>query len=569
MAIDMRDNCPLWTLSKRVHVSHLARVKTMMPGCSVSGQRVGTLHTKDGAVLWRSRSLHLGPNEAVERITHETNEGPIEEVWQNYFTGGYDSLAGATRKVGTEPADEYLFIRDHLGSVALSLKLTVYPGSGADPENPKVATELGHEAELAMREGLVVAFAENGEIVVGAEAGIAAADGSSEAAIRTAAGDSLTLSADGARVSVKLPGGGEITSDEAGALVFAEDAEGRVSVESIDGGALSMDSLVQQRPVGTSWSATLSAVEEYEYTPYGVPTVRSNEGGQSVLRVWDETHGGTGVPPVWSNPREGRAAGAYLCASDSPTGATDAFARVTGSAAQSSIGLRFLYTGRPWSPVGEIYYYRARWYAPECGRFISRDPIGYTAGPTQYGYVRGNPIMMIDPTGLKDVYIIVNEDDDEADDQCEAIQDKIDPDADIYRVKTPEEFDKTVRHINKDKEPIDSLYIVSHGGPGMLSTESTPELNDTFDYVVLAGNGPIGPGSISRETSVWFYSCNMAQDDKSNNADDWTRTVGPGWSKYFNGARVYGNTGKVSAETGWPSWGKGLGAGKGDWRAWP
>jgi RHS repeat-associated protein len=73
---------------------------------------------------------------------------------------------------------------------------------------------------------------------------------------------------------------------------------------------------------------------------------------------------------------------------------------VAESAAQSSIGLRFLYTGRPWSPVGEVYHYRARWYAPECGRFISRDPIGYAAGPTQYGYVGGNPVMRVDPTGL-------------------------------------------------------------------------------------------------------------------------------------------------------------------------
>jgi RHS repeat-associated protein len=146
----------------------------------------------------------------------------------------------------------------------------------------------------------------------------------------------------------------------------------------------------------------LTAAEEYEYTPYGVPTVRSNEGGQAVLRVWDEAaeavaEGGVLV----ANPREGRAAGAYLCAADSPAGATDASGRVAESAAQSSIGLRFLYTGRPWSPVGEVYHYRARWYAPECGRFISRDPIGYAAGPTQYGYVGGNPVMRVDPTGLK------------------------------------------------------------------------------------------------------------------------------------------------------------------------
>ncbi|MDX2176043.1 MAG: hypothetical protein SF028_06195 [Candidatus Sumerlaeia bacterium] len=51
----------------------------------------------------------------------------------------------------------------------------------------------------------------------------------------------------------------------------------------------------------------LSAVEEWEYTPYGVPTVRPNERGQPLLRMWDEAaeavaEGGGLV----ANPRKGR-----------------------------------------------------------------------------------------------------------------------------------------------------------------------------------------------------------------------------------------------------------------------
>ena len=39
------------------------------------------------------------------------------------------------------------------------------------------------------------------------------------------------------------------------------------------------------------------------------------------------------------------------------------------------------YTGREWDPETGLYYYRARYYDPKVGRFISEDPIGFAAGP--------------------------------------------------------------------------------------------------------------------------------------------------------------------------------------------
>ncbi|MBU1043186.1 MAG: RHS repeat-associated core domain-containing protein [Candidatus Omnitrophica bacterium] len=57
------------------------------------------------------------------------------------------------------------------------------------------------------------------------------------------------------------------------------------------------------------------------------------------------------------------------------------------------------YTGRWLDSDTELYYYRARWYDADAGRFISRDPIGTRGGINLYGYVDGNPIILIDPTG--------------------------------------------------------------------------------------------------------------------------------------------------------------------------
>jgi len=41
-----------------------------------------------------------------------------------------------------------------------------------------------------------------------------------------------------------------------------------------------------------------------------------------------------------------------------------------------------LYTGRHLDPETGLYYYRARYYSAELGRFVSRDPIGYNDGTT-------------------------------------------------------------------------------------------------------------------------------------------------------------------------------------------
>ena len=48
-----------------------------------------------------------------------------------------------------------------------------------------------------------------------------------------------------------------------------------------------------------------------------------------------------------------------------------------------------------------LFYMRARYYDPSTGRFISKDPIGWAGGLNLYGYVGGNPVNFVDPSGLQ------------------------------------------------------------------------------------------------------------------------------------------------------------------------
>ncbi|WP_437575045.1 RHS repeat-associated core domain-containing protein [Sorangium sp. So ce887] len=61
---------------------------------------------------------------------------------------------------------------------------------------------------------------------------------------------------------------------------------------------------------------------------------------------------------------------------------------------------RYRYTSKEKDEETGLYYYGARYYAPWLGRWTSADPAGMVDGPNLYEYVRGNPVGMIDPSGM-------------------------------------------------------------------------------------------------------------------------------------------------------------------------
>ena len=72
----------------------------------------------------------------------------------------------------------------------------------------------------------------------------------------------------------------------------------------------------------------------------------------------------------------------------------------------SAVGNPFFYTGREWDAEIGLYYYRARHYDPETGRFLQRDPVATLPLPeslNRYVYVANNPLNSVDPTGRRRV----------------------------------------------------------------------------------------------------------------------------------------------------------------------
>ncbi|NEZ56031.1 RHS repeat protein [Adonisia turfae] len=77
----------------------------------------------------------------------------------------------------------------------------------------------------------------------------------------------------------------------------------------------------------------------------------------------------------------------------------DSFGQVT-SETNPDFDFRFGYTGRERDEATGLMYYRARYYDPAVGRFLSEDPLGFNAGDANlYRYVFNSPTNYTDPSG--------------------------------------------------------------------------------------------------------------------------------------------------------------------------
>lgn len=76
----------------------------------------------------------------------------------------------------------------------------------------------------------------------------------------------------------------------------------------------------------------------------------------------------------------------------------DSYGKLTAST--GTLTNPFQFTGREWDSETGTYYYRARHFDPNDGRFLSEDPIRFTGGINFYEYAMNRPVSLEDPFGL-------------------------------------------------------------------------------------------------------------------------------------------------------------------------
>ena len=171
-------------------------------------------------------------------------------------------------------------------------------------------------------------------------------------------------------------------------------------------------------------------VSEYEYDPEGLRVVKKAK-GQTIHYVFE------GTEPIFEkNITTGKtksyvyALGKHLARVDGVIGdptakvywyttdhlgsvkaVTDDAGKVVFQADHLAFGQRYnesgdfdewhSFTGKEFDPETGLYYFNARWYDQETGRFISEDPVGDPNNPNLYTYCANNPLRFLDPSGLK------------------------------------------------------------------------------------------------------------------------------------------------------------------------
>ncbi|MCG8552438.1 MAG: RHS repeat-associated core domain-containing protein, partial [Desulfobacterales bacterium] len=186
-----------------------------------------------------------------------------------------------------------------------------------------------------------------------------------------------------------------------GPAAFDYDSENRL-IEAITGGATSS---YTSGPMGRRQSKTVNTDTTTYFYDGGNVIMEYDHAGAMAKRF---VYGPMVDEPVCMITPSARyyyhadALGSVVALSDASGSISETYAYSPFGKTNDSrtFGNPYLFTGRRIDSESGLYYYRARHYDPQEGRFMQPDPIGFDGGINLYTYVQNNPVNWIDPSGL-------------------------------------------------------------------------------------------------------------------------------------------------------------------------
>jgi len=198
----------------------------------------------------------------------------------------------------------------------------------------------------------------------------------------------------------------------------------------------------------------------------------------------------------------------------------DSFGVSTGTTGSETNPYR--YTGREIDARTMLHYYRARYYAPNVGRFVSEDPIGFGGGINFYGFVRNSPLNGTDPSGLWSP---------RAHDQM--VWNALSPcgvsDADIYEIQ------RGSRSVDQDYQGAEYAYMhsMSNGNISQSASKAVAQRNSFVQVEVREAIADFAAGDRNQAMFVFGIAMHPVMDmtspahtDRNGNPIPWCGLTG-------------------------------------------
>jgi RHS repeat-associated protein len=201
--------------------------------------------------------------------------------------------------------------------------------------------------------------------------------------------------------------GWTLTWDYENRLTKMEQSKGTTEKRTITFKHDPMGRRIEKKAVTTVSGVTKTTTYTYVYDGDAIALETMTDGGVTTKTFY--THG-PGVDEHLALERNGQYYYYHADGLGSVTAITDNSKAVVQSYTYDAFGMAraatgfvnsYTYTGREWDKETGLYFYRARYYDPMEGRFISKDPVSFAGGDVNlYAYVNSNTINNTDPMGL-------------------------------------------------------------------------------------------------------------------------------------------------------------------------